>query len=291
VTAALALALKARGLKVGILAWRIGKGRGRSAAQLVSAASDWRFYSDEAVLLARETGCPVFAVRDRAAAWRELAGEPFDLLLSDDGFQDRRLKGAFRILLAAPGEAPRFRDLLPAGPFRERAAARERAQLILEGPWPERTAPIGNDAPDKNGALDTSRAGFPETAPAGAHEGAHRFWRGFRLPFLPEGRPILALATLGDPDSFLSDLQRAGVRPAALIRGRNHRDLPYAAMRAAAKAYPGALILCTPKEAVRMDGHSPYGLEMVVASQQIQWEERTVERVLDACRSFRSKAS
>lgn len=255
VTAALALALKARGVKVCILAWRIGKGLGRAAAQPVPPGSDWRIHSDEALLLARETGCPVFSTRDRAAAWRELSNGPFDLILSDDGFQDRRLAGAYNILLAAPGESPRFGDLLPAGPFRETAAARARAQLILEGPWPEGSAP----------------------------DGALRFRRRFALPELPRGRPILALATLGDPEPFLADLKRAGVRPAALVRGRNHREPPYAALRAAFAAYPGALLVCTPKEAVRMDRPYPDGLEIAVASQEILLDERMVERVMEAC--------
>jgi tetraacyldisaccharide 4'-kinase len=277
VTAALAIALTARGLKVGILAWRIGKGigegRGHAAAQPVSAGSDWRIYSDEAVLMARETGCPVFAVRDRAAAWRELSAEPFDLLLSDDGFQDRRLEGAFKILLAAPGEAPRFRDLLPAGPFRETAAARSRAQLILEGPWPEAADPNGGASP--GGATLAS-----EPLP---------FRRRFRIPPLPAGRAIVALATLGDPLPFLADLDRAGVRPAALVPGRNHREPPYAAMRSALARNPGALFLCTPKEAVRMDRNAPDGFAIAVARQEILLEASVVDRVLEACLHIRKR--
>jgi tetraacyldisaccharide 4'-kinase len=274
VTSALARELRARGVKVGILAWRIGEGLGRAAAQPVAPGSDWRMYSDEAVLLARETGCPVFAVRDRAAARRELSGAGFDLLLSDDGYQDRRLAGAFRILLLAPGEAPRFSDLLPAGPFRETAAARGRAHLVLEGPWPE-----GGGWGEGSGA-----APWEPSA-----QGAHRFRRRFHKPDLPAGRPLLALATLGDPAPFLSDLARAGIPPAALIHGRNHRELPYAAMLAAWAARPGAIILCTPKEAVRLDRdrlggpEGPEEREIAVARQEILLAESAIRRVMEAC--------
>jgi tetraacyldisaccharide-1-P 4'-kinase len=103
------------------------------------------------------------------------------------------------------------------------------------------------------------------------------------MPALPPGRTPLALATLGDPLPFLSDLARAGIHPAALIHGRNHRELPYPALRAALAAHPGAIVLCTPKEAVRLDGSRPEGREMAVARQEILLAEGTIRRVMEAC--------
>lgn len=257
VTAALVSALGARGLKVGILAWRVGPGLGRGPAEAVAADADWRLWSDEAVLLARETGCPVFATRDRAAAWRQLARAarkdpaPFDVLVSDDGFQDLRLRGALRILLAAPGESPGFADLLPGGPFRETARARFRADLILEGPLP-----------------DAASAGFPavpESVPP-----VHRFRRRFLAPASASGQAWVALSALGDARPFLSDLERAGIRPRAVVRGPNHGALPLRRLAAVLAGIPGARAICTAKEAVRLEGAAlPTPAHPAVASQEI----------------------
>lgn len=256
VTAALARMLRERDLRVGILAWRIGPGKGRAAAQPVAADGDWRVFSDEAVLLARAAGCPVFAVRDRAAALGELAHGPFDILLSDDGFQDRRLRDAFRILLMAPGEAPGVRDLLPAGDFRETTAARSRADLVLEGPWPEGGAPEGP-----------------------APEGIFRFVRRFRLEGRAGGKPVIALAGLGDARPFLADLERAGAAPVHVIRGPNHREPPFSRIRSVLETVPEAVIVATRKDAVRLEGDPRAPGIMLVADQEIVLDAGVADRV------------
>ena len=251
VTAALALALRARGLKVGILAWRVGPGSGRGPAEPVAADANWRLWSDEAVLLARETGCPVFATRDRAAAWRQIArmpGAPFDVLVSDDGFQDLRLRGALRLLLAAPGESPGPLDLLPGGPFRETAPARARADLVLEGPLAG-DAPIGDPGP--------SRPSPP----------VHPFRRRFLAPATAPDQAWVALAALGDAAPFLADLDRSGIRPRAVVRGPNHGPLPMRRLAAVLAGIPGARGICTAKEAVRLEGAGEP--PMAIAGQEI----------------------
>jgi tetraacyldisaccharide 4'-kinase len=253
VAALLARDLKARGLRVAVLAWRIAPLRRAPAAAPVEPGSDWRLSSDEAVLLARETGCPVFATRDRAAAWRALDDGRFDVIVSDDGFQDRRLDAAYKILLAAPGECPGLFDLLPAGNFRETAPARRRADRVLEGPWPEASL---------------------------VPPGTCGFLRRFEAP--AASAPIV-LAALGDPAPFLGDLARAGIRPAAVLLGANHRELPLHRLAALRRAHPGASVVCTAKEAVRLEGapSAPAPGEVAVAGQSPAWTEGTWERILE----------
>jgi tetraacyldisaccharide 4'-kinase len=226
----------------------------------VGPDSDWRETSEEAVLLRRESGLRVFATRDRARAWRRLsggaAGERFDLLLADDGFQDPRLFGAFRILLARPGEGPGPRELLPAGPFRETAAAAARADLVITGP---------------EGVTDRLRRA-PDARPSGP-----RFRRRLILPAgWDRSRPCLVHCSLGDPVPFLSDLEREGIRPAGIILGRNHGEPPLARLRAAAARFPGAPVLCTRKDGVKLEGS---GLPLIPVDQEIALDAEAADRV------------
>jgi tetraacyldisaccharide-1-P 4'-kinase len=237
VTLQLARDLAARGMRPALLAYHLGK----CAEDLVEveAEGDWRASSDEAVLLRRASGLRVFATRNRARAWRILHEErfqakgAFDILLSDDGFQDPRLDGALRLLLQAPGERPGLFDLLPGGPFRETWRAAFRADLRLTGPLPaEVTLPV----PGKAGAAPPSPAG-----PA--------FRRRLILPagFAAE-RPWIVYSALGDNAPFLRDLAGSGVSPVAVITGRNHAAPPLKKLQAAAARHPGAGVLCTRKD-------------------------------------------
>ena len=270
VASALARELARQGLRPALLAYRMGPGatRARGGDDLLEVApdSDWRLSSEEALLLRRETGMRVFATRDRARAWRRLAGGeaggPFDLLIADDGFQDPRLFGAFRILLARPGEGPRRRDLLPAGPSREEASAAARADLVLTGP----------------DGVTGMLPGEADDGPAGP-----RFRR--RL-ILPDGwdrsRPCLVHCSLGEPRPFLSDLEREGIRPAAIVLGRNHGEPPLERLRAAAARFPGAPILCTRKDGVKLEGA---GLPMATVDQEIEFDSGIADRVAGLVRA------
>ena len=229
-TLALAQGLQLRGRRPAILAYRIGPGDGSSADPIeVFPDSDWRATSEEAVLLRRESGIRVFVTRNRARAWERLAGgavggEPFDTLVSDDGYQDPRLPGAVHIALMAPGERPGLFDLLPGGPFRETVSAAARADLILTGP-----------------------ASVTDTLPG----------PGFTRPMmLPDGwdAPCIVHCALGNNQPFLEELRRAGVRILETVPGRNHGPAPLGRLKAAAARHPGAAILCTRKEGLKLAG-------------------------------------
>ncbi|HKP96500.1 MAG TPA: tetraacyldisaccharide 4'-kinase [Fibrobacteria bacterium] len=269
VTLELARILAARGCRPAILAYRMGPGSGRSRDPVleVRAGDDWRRTSEEAVMLRLDSGCRVFATRDRAAAWRRLhdadiqGRAPFDILLSDDGFQDPRLAGALRLLLIAPGERPGLFDLLPAGPFRETWAAAARADLILEGPYPR----------DEVTSL-LPMGGFP--APV------RRFGRDLLLPpGLDPGRPWIAYCALGDNRPFLRGLARAGIRPAAVVEGRNHAAPPLKILQACAARHPGAGIVCTRKDWLKLGPARAAGLPLFPVGQSVSLDPETVAAV------------
>jgi tetraacyldisaccharide 4'-kinase len=224
----LARHLSARGLRVGVLAYALGV-RVSDACAEVFPDSDWRRTSDEAVLLAR--GLPqarVFITRDRERAWRALARTgAFDVLVSDDGLSDPRLRGAFRVALTTDGEhagsegrraRPHWTELLPAGPYRLTGAALSGMDEIL----PEGT-------------------GFTRTAT------------------LPENwnprKPGWLLCGLGNPGAFLQSLKNAGIRVTGSSVGPDHGlpGIPCAVKRARQEGMD--TFLCSEKDAVKLENH------------------------------------
>jgi len=94
---------------------------GSERLQRVQPDSDPAQTGDEPVLLAKRSGLPVFASRDRVAAARALlAAEPAcSVIVSDDGLQHYRMQRDVEVAVV-DGER-RFGNgwLLPAGPLRE----------------------------------------------------------------------------------------------------------------------------------------------------------------------------
>ena len=115
----LAAFLRNAGFRPGIVTRGYG-GRGERWPCMVEAHSDPNEVGDEPVLLARNSGVPVAAGPDRAAAGRLLMQHHrCDVLLSDDGLQHYRL--ARDIEIAVIDGERRFGNgrCLPAGPLRE----------------------------------------------------------------------------------------------------------------------------------------------------------------------------
>lgn len=114
----LAHALRARGYSPGIVTRGYG---GDEAIAAVHSDSDPKRCGDEALLLARHSGCPVWTGRNRAAAGAGLldAHPECDLIISDDGLQHYPLERDVEVAVI-DGER-RFGNglLLPAGPLRE----------------------------------------------------------------------------------------------------------------------------------------------------------------------------
>src|SRR5262249_14033405 len=118
--AALARAQVAAGRRVLIVA----RGYGRAAGAALNDEGAWL---RAAVPRARVGQDP-----DRAAAARrELAREPADLVLLDDGFQHEALARALDLVLVDAATGFGNGRLLPAGPLRERPAALRRAALVV----------------------------------------------------------------------------------------------------------------------------------------------------------------
>lgn len=114
----LARALREQGRFPGVIA-RGFRGKAAAPTEVDPHGNPARF-GDEALVLARNSGCPVFVGRDRVATGRALlARHPgCDVILADDGLQHYRME---RDLELAVFDARGVMNgwLLPAGPLRE----------------------------------------------------------------------------------------------------------------------------------------------------------------------------
>jgi len=101
--------------------------------QAVTADSDPRVVGDEAVLLARESGSPVWIGANRVDAARGLlaANARCNLIISDDGLQHYALGRDYEIAVIDAARGIGNGLLLPAGPLRETADRLRRVNAIV----------------------------------------------------------------------------------------------------------------------------------------------------------------
>ncbi len=203
--------------------------RPRSYSEGLEAAGD------EAVLVARRTGCPVVAFADRAEACRTAcdAYEP-DCLILDDGFQHLRLRRGLDIVLL--GERDQGARLLPAGPLRERMSALARADIVI------RTAP---DAPLPR--VRRSLTGLVARPDADA-----------RIAPLASlaGKRIAVLAAIANPDGFFAMVAETGAEIVVKRTFADHHpydDDDWDDVLHEARAAGAEMIVTTEKDLVKLE--------------------------------------
>ena len=240
-TAALAGALRERGLRPGIVS-RGYRGRAR-APQEVTTASRWRDVGDEPLVLLR-AGVPVFVGARRAAAAAALlaAHRDVDVILADDGLQHYALARDFEIAVVDAERGCGNGLLLPAGPLREPVTRLAEVDAIVE-----RDAASGAAAGRRS-----DRCGVSGAVARYAMRYEADAWRNLadasaRLdPASLAGKEAVAIAAIADPAPFFAAVARSG------IAARTRAFPDHYAFRAEDLAFPDAhAILMTEKDAVK----------------------------------------
>jgi tetraacyldisaccharide 4'-kinase len=237
------------GRKVGILT----RGYGRQAKEQLTFTGAEPLPSveqagDEPLLLARR--CPearVLVGADRRALARRARDEfGLEVVLLDDGFQHRRLARDEDMVVV--DEAAGFGNgrVLPRGPLREPLSALRRATLF----WIRTATAPAPSLPLLPGPQVRTR--YRPTAwvdPAGKEHS----------PETLSGAPVVALAGLARPGSFLRTLRQLGVslQDAALFPDHHRFTASELQGVKASAARHGARIVTTEKDAVRL----PQGFE------------------------------
>ena len=187
-TIALARILTAQGCAVDILS----RGYGRSAkdAAPVNPFGSFQDFGDEPLLIARETGLPVYVASQRWQAGRlaESTAPYPGIHLLDDGFQHRQLHRDLDIVLINSEDLAD--SLLPAGNLREPLSTLSRANILA---IPE------NDEP-----------ATAKLAPFG--KPIWRFRREITVPAIHG--PAVAFCGIARPAQFFLGLEAAGVEVA-----------------------------------------------------------------------------
>ena len=239
----LALRLRDLGVSVGIVC-RGYRGDSPTWPREVTAATSPEEVGEEAVLIAGQTGCPVFAGPDRAIAAQALCEQhTVSIILSDDGLQHFGLARQIEILVV-DGKRRHGNGLcLPAGPLRESLERARSADWVLV------------------------HGGEPQP-------GEHRFDLQVRhLRALLDGgtmslsglagQTVHAVCGVGNPDRFLESLAVAGIDTIPHIYGDHHpfraEELDFA---------DGRAVVMTPKDAIKCERFARerwYSLEVDVA--------------------------
>jgi tetraacyldisaccharide 4'-kinase len=232
----LARQLRQRGLEVGLVSR--GYGRTEGGLRVVAADSSWRQVGDEPLILHRSTGCMTAVGSDRVAAARMLAGRGARVILADDGLQHLRMRRDCEIIVIDGARGFGNGRVLPAGPLRESAARARAADILVvnggpgDGALRGVPAELAAAAPRMQlAAAEARRLAGPDTAQS---------LEAFR------GRPVHAIAGIGNPQRFFGDLRDRGLQ----VIGHAFAD--HYALTAADLAFGDDLaVLMTEKDAVK----------------------------------------
>jgi tetraacyldisaccharide 4'-kinase len=184
---------------------------------------------------------PTLASLDRLDSIAQAAAFGCDVAILDDGFQHRRIARVADIVLVSADAWPGSHALLPAGPWREPLSSLGRATLVVV----TRKA-VGLAAAEAVAAqvgagavaslsFDTLRGLDGETRPVASLRGER----------------IHAVAAIGDPHAFFTQLRAAGadVVPHAF---RDHHAYGTEDVSRLVRAANGAAIVCTLKDVVKL---------------------------------------
>ncbi len=242
-------------------------------------------YGDDEIHLHRRWApeALVIAEEDRAyGAWKA-ARKGATVVVLDDGFQHRRLARDLDIVLLA-SNTPRKVRLLPRGPFREPLAGLRRAGVVVL---------TRKGAQDSTEELAKRLDPFLREPPV-AVSFLPRGWAdldGREAP-APSG-DYLAVAGIGDPDSFSRVLRDATGRPGDLLPFPDHHPYSWRDVQTLIDLAGRRTIVTTEKDAVRLAPHKE-GLQGVrvlkLGVEILEGEDRFwrhVEGVIEARRRTR----
>ncbi len=224
---------------------------------------------------------PVIAAPDRVRGIREAIAHGVDVVVLDDAFQHRRARrDADVVLVSADAWTGRPR-LLPAGPWREPLRSARRASLLII----TRKVATQQTVDDVKRALTNAAPRVPTAVVHLGPAGLTSTSTGQTLPLHTlRGADLIAVAGIAHPDSFFKQLTELGavVRPFSFP---DHHDYTHAdAARLAAEASNSDFVVCTLKDAVKLEGLWPAEAgSLWYVSQRLRIEEGQdhIERLLD----------
>ena len=214
-----------------------GYGRSSRIAERVDPAGDAARFGDEPLLIARDTGVPVYvgASRYEAGLLAEAAGEAAGrhVHLLDDGFQHRRLARTVDIVVIHRSDLQA--RLLPAGRLREPLSSLRRANAVV----------LRQEDEELAAALRAYVR--PECC----------FWRIRRTLLVSPAKRVLAFCAIARPQEFYAALTNAGVEVIERMSFRDHHSYTAAdidRLVALGQRQGCDAFVTTAKDEVKLDG-------------------------------------
>ena len=262
VAAWIARALRERGIKPGIVLRGYG--------------------GDETLVHQRlNAGVPVIVASDRPRGIREAIAQGADVVILDDAFQHRRAARDADVLLVDADSWAGSPRLLPAGPWREPLRSARRASLVII------TRKIADEA-----TVDATRRAVSAAAPRVPIAMVHLVPGDLRstatgqtLPLhMLRGADLTAIAAIARPESFFRQLTELGavVRPHSF--SDHHAFSRREARHLAAQASASDFVVCTLKDAVKLESIWPAEAgSLWYVSQRLKIEDGQphIDRMLD----------
>ena len=219
---------------------------------------------------------------DRAAGVARAAAAGADVVVLDDAFQHRRAARQLDLVLVSADAWREPLRLLPAGPWRETVRSLSRASAVVV----TRKAASAEHA----GAVVRRLRELGSTSPVAvvhlAPDGLRRIDAPDQRPLADlRGRRVLAIAAIGDPDSFAAQLTAAGAAVTLRAFADHHAFTPGETAALATEAARADLAVCTLKDAVKLAADWPAsGLPLWYVSQRVVPESgaHELEGLLDA---------
>lgn len=223
---------------------------GRLADAGASPAIVLRGYGDDEPLVHARLRSDVRVVvdADRVRGARTAKANGADVVVLDDAFQHRRARRMFDLVLVAAEHGDVPARVLPAGPYREPIDALRRASAIVvtrksaDDALTERTlATIAKVAPD-----------VPRVVAALKLDVLHR-WDGGEAPLVTlSGERVVAVAAVGNPRAFFTQLDRTGATVLPLAYADHHAFSAADVESIVRRADGAARVVCTLKDAVKL---------------------------------------
>ncbi|MFW5451192.1 MAG: tetraacyldisaccharide 4'-kinase [Methylophagaceae bacterium] len=182
--------LKLAGLRPGIISRGYG-GNADHYPQLVTAHSDPSIVGDEPIIISRHTGCPMAVAPNRVAAGQLLLQQhDCNIIIADDGLQHYALERDIEIVVVDGQRLFGNQYCLPAGPLREPLSRLEYVDFIVHN---------GGSSVDYNMTLLQGQA--INIADPNIKKDLSYFI----------GKPIHAIAGIGNPKRFFDQLSEQGL--------------------------------------------------------------------------------
>lgn len=205
---------------------------------------------DEPIVHSRlNPGVPVVVERDRVKGIARAAAAGANVAVLDDAFQHRAAQRDADVVLVSADDWTGLQHVLPAGPYRQPAAAIKRASLAVitvkaasAAQVAAATEWVGRVAPD-----------VPTAVLRLVHSGLAREAGAERLPIESlSGKRVLALAAVGNPSAFFRQLEAVGAAVVPLTFPDHHAFSSADVARAVRLSRGVDYVVCTLKDAVKL---------------------------------------